>query len=547
MDDNGMNLSELKKQGIKLTDDNLVSEKTIGSSWADAVTQAVPTEAPVVPEAIKYQEPTPVSEPMVADDNIKMPVQEQPQAVYNPEARRGPVLPSENEPEPMPQYDGPGMVVENEAIREATAVKEIQAVGLPIDFDSNISKYMEDYDKRIEEAKSKKEEAEPTQAEQNFSDTETENKEVDDDSLDYDAFNKKFDEAIVIIDKTNMGRIIDFTEDERKKLERAKVIKLEEIQDIALKTIRTKKITSGKNNFSIDEVLRRKQSLHASNVVLPASQYTAVLKGCTPYELMELVTENPSQLIVQEAKWGLIYSKIESTSIGKMTYNQFLQNTATADYPVLVYGILCATYPDDDKFPLTCQKEGCKHLFEHYYSVKSLIRAEKMSEELKIKFAAIVDHSHTSDDAKAFHDTCPVISLKRIQLPMSGYVLDISMQSAYDFMYKSIKELQDNKEEKYNQAAITSSIVRSIFIPDGDEYLQFDNPIDITKAIYHLNSTDLKILYKTAQELFDHTAFEFGLMNVVCPNCRTKTNTVPVDVESILFYKYQQELSTTIG
>ena len=545
-------LSELKASTPKLPPQgekiNEEPDKTVGGDWLNRMTenssvptpeetytvtpganQSITTNSSVAPE-ITEAKGMPTQVP-VAPQQPAIPVEETPSV---------PQLPPEETP--VPKYDGPGLIVNKEDLEEKP--KEMQAPGTPLNLDDTLNSYLAEYDERIEHAKEVYEEN-VAKAPVKEEDVETEET-----SEDPEEFNRKYEEAIVVIDKMGMGTTIEFSEEERKKLEYAKKITLQEVQTKELKTIKTKKMVSGKNKgVKIDSIIQRRQVLHSTSIVLIASGYTAVMKGCTPYELMEIVNENKNEVINQETRWALIYRKIEETSIGKPSFNQFLEITAATDYATFIFGILCATYPDNDKFPLKCQTEGCGREFDHHYSVKSLIRAEKMSEGLKNRFIETVDASHIKETAEEVHGNSPVMDIKRIELPMSGFILDVSIQSAHDYIYKSIKELSsENTEAKYQQAAITSSIVRKLYIrdADSDEYFEFDQPKDITKAVYSLDAIDLKILYKQVQDLFKDTAFEFGLMNVNCPHCRTVTNTVPIDVENVLFYRYRQELSTTI-
>jgi hypothetical protein len=513
MENNDIRLSELKKEaltqvnkGEPIMEDNA---STVGANWAEKLVAQnndpstnevyIPPEAPV-------------------------------------ETNNFPTI--EEEPETL------GLVLSKEEIENAQPKEpEMLPPGEPINFKDNLNSYLQDYDQRIEEQKQKYEEH-VTKVENPTEETEDE---------DSETFNTKYNEAVVIIDKSKMGSVVNFTEEEHKKLEMASKITLQEIETLPLKTIKTKKIQSGKNSPKlIENIIERKQSVNASNIVLPASGYTAVMKGCTPYELMEMVADGNNEIVNQESRWSLIYRKLESTSLGKMSFNEFLQNTANTDYNVLLFGILCATYPSDDKFPLTCQTEGCKKPFEHHYSVKSLIRAEKMSPLMVRKFQDIIDNSYLLEDAKKLHSAYPVMELKRIQLPVSGYIIDVSIQSAYDYIYKAVKEMKDRLDSKYHQASVAASIIRKLNIlddaspVDDPEYYEFDSFTDITKAVYSLHATDLKILYQQAQKLFQDSSFEFGLMNVICPHCRTVTNSIPIDVENVLFYRYHQEVSKTI-
>jgi hypothetical protein len=516
-----MSLNDIKKQATQITSSIDKSIKLgheepgtlVGNNWMNSLT-------------------TDKEPPEITSEEVNFVEEDAPVLVED--------VPINKEPENVDEYEGPGLVLNNEDLAIPEQPK-MQPVGSPIDFDKNIANYMDELDERIDEAKEVYDEK---MGDTNKDKDETEETDSDGNEMTADEFNRKYEEAVITIDKTGMGITINLTAAEHEKLERSKKIKIEEIESMPLKTLKTKK---QKKNVKIENIIEKKQSLHSTNIVLLASNYTAVMRGCTPYELMEIIMENQNEVVNQEMRWKLIHRKLEQTSIGPMTFNEFLQNTATLDYNTFLFGILCSTYPENDKFPLNCQNEPCKRQFDHDYSIKSLIRAEKITDPCKEKVMQIVDASHIDTTAKELHTNSNLMQLKRIQLPVSEYIVDLSIQSAYDFIYKSIQEIKENKEEKYNQAAVTSSIIRKLYIPDdNDEYFEFDNPMEITKAIYNLNTTDLKVLYFQAEKILENTSFEYGLMNVVCPYCKTVTNTVPIDVETVLFYKYQQEVNTKI-
>lgn len=365
---------------------------------------------------------------------------------------------------------------------------------------------------------------------------EDEDGEEDEDENDPE-FKSKYSEAVVVIDKAGMGTVINFTEEERAKLEKAKVIKLEEVETIDLKFIKSKK----KKKATVDKILNRISSSRTSPIILPASGLTAEMKGCSTYEILDLVKQSDNLLLDTQTKWSLIHNKVENTSIGKMDFDTFLKNVAATDISSFMYGIICSTYPSEDTLDLKCEK--CKKEFAHSYSIKSLIRAEKMNDSLKERIATIVDGSTTALGARQVHNDAPVMQSKTFKLPVSGIVVEIGVQTAYDFINNSMKELSENKDSKYNQAAVLSSIVRTLYIPDPDEegsYIEYDNAADVSKVIYSLKETDILVLTKQGELILDNLSFEFGLMDVNCPNCKHHIDTVPMDLESILFWKYQQ-------
>ena len=417
-------------------------------------------------------------------------------------------------------------------------------------------KEFEAFQKQKEEEERKRKEAEensPLSLDEEYDDdslsvsepTNVTNDGLDDGAERTEDFLKRYKEAVVVIDKTGMGQVINFTDEERAKLQKVKSIKLKEVETIELKSIKTKKAKSG----VADRILQKRNTVRNTNIVLPISGLTMVMKGCSTFELMGLITGDQVNVMTLVAKWTLLHSKVESTSIGKMDFNTFLNNVASLEYDILVYGVLCATFPDEDTFPLTCPM--CKTEIEHKYEMRSLLRAEEMSEKLMGMVKHVADNSYTEEMAKKCFDESVLNTEKSILLPDSEFICTIGVQNAYSFIYDSVNAI-DKLEEKYNQATIISSAVSKIFVPnpddDGATYLEVDDTTDKIKLIYSLNAKDISILSTKIGEITEGLEFKFGLMDITCPNkkCRHHVNSVEVELDTILFHKYQQAMNTTI-
>ena len=360
-----------------------------------------------------------------------------------------------------------------------------------------------------------------------------------------DDFLKRYKEAVVIIDKTGMGQVIDFTDEEREKLQKVKSITLKEVETIELKSIKTKKAKVG----VADRILKKRNTVRNTTIVLPISGLTMVMKGCSTFELMGLITGENVDVQTLIAKWTLIHSKIESTSIGKMDFNTFLNNVASAEYDMLVYGILCATFPDEDTFPLRCPM--CRTEIEHKYQIRGLLRVEEMSEKLAERVKEVADASYTEEKAKECFENSLLNTELTIKLPDSEFICSLGVQNAYSFIYDSVNAI-NKLDAKYNQATILASGVNRLYVPnpddDGATYLEIDNTEDIIKLIYSLNAKDISIMSTKISEMADGMQFKFGLMDINCTNmkCKHHVNTVEVELDTILFHKYQQAMNTTI-
>jgi len=354
----------------------------------------------------------------------------------------------------------------------------------------------------------------------------------------------KFNEAIVLIDKLGGGTNINFTAEEREKLQHAKTIRLNEIETVDIKKFKTKK-----SKTNVANILKRQPSVNTTPIVLPASGYTASVKGLSTYEIISLMQSTENPLIDSETKWSVLHSKLVNTSIGELNFNDFLRATSSTDYNMIIFGLLCATYPADDKLPVNCVNPKCGKPFEHDYNVRSLIRAEKMTDRLKEMVVRTVDASHTEETAKQAHADSLVGKVETITLPSSGYVLDLYVQSAHELIYNSVKAMSENTDDKLRQAGVMATVVKTAFIPDPDapgEYFEIDDAAEITQVVYSLDNKDILVLSKQSELLLEDIAFDFGLMNVKCPHCGDYREEVPFDIESILFYRYQQEMNTSV-
>ena len=409
----------------------------------------------------------------------------------------------------------------------------------------NINNYLENIDKEIEiyeeafgDDMRQREEA------INKNNGVVEEEDLIDRESDENSFRDKYEEAIVIIDKTGMGNVVNFSPEEQEKLERVKKIKLEEVEVVELPVIKTKRAKKG----SAKKILNKINTVRSTSVVLPVSGITVDVTGCSTYELLTLLTddrENPVES--QRNKWALIHSKVLNTSIGKLNFDEFLNNVAQMEFDVLVYGVLCATYPEEDSFPLNCPK--CKTQFRHNYQVRSLLRAEEISEKMMDAIQYTVDHSYTAEDAKECHEGAVLNNVETIKLPESGYLFTIGIQTAQEFMEESLNAL-DDLDEKYNQSAILASAVKAVYIedPEDGEYFMLDDQMDIIETIFSLRDRDLLVLGQKIGKIVEGMNYTFGLMDITCsnPRCRQHTNSVEVRLTDILFHKYQQVMNTNI-
>lgn len=378
-----------------------------------------------------------------------------------------------------------------------------------------------------------------------------ENKEVVDSEDDEDDGNDKYDEVKIIIDKTGikLGEIL-FTEEERAKIEKSKVIKLEEVENVNLEVKRTKKVLSDKK---LGKILKKTVVPYTTQIVLPISGYTAEVAACSTYELLSLVLADQADedpVIAQEKKWSVIHSKLVNTSLGKMSFDTFMRHTSIMDYKFFIFGILTATYGAQNKsIPFNC--DHCKSEFEADLVTSSLLRIERLTDKMVSLIAGAVDNSHVKDNADKWHKEAPVMSKKIIRLPSSEYIIELQLQSAHDNIHKSIEAINElaEKDKIKAQLAIVASNVSRILIPDEEEPdvpYEVTSTDDIIEVLYHLDDYDIKVVTDQSTKLLEGLNVEFGMKDLECPRCNHVSPYVPLDIESLLFFQTQAALNTKV-
>ena len=160
-----------------------------------------------------------------------------------------------------------------------------------------------------------------------------------------------------------------------------------------------------------------------------------------------------------------------------------------------------------------------------------------------------VDNSYTLEDAKKCHEEALLNNVETIRLPQSGHYVTIGIQSAQEFIENSLEAITD-LDEKYNQSAILASAVKAVYLedPEDGEFYILDGQMDIIETIFSLYDRDLLVLGQKIGKIVEGMSYSFGLMDITCsnPRCKQHTNAIAVELEDILFHKYQQVMNTNI-
>ena len=360
----------------------------------------------------------------------------------------------------------------------------------------------------------------------------------------------------IIIDKTGLGIDMNFTEEEKKKIELATTLRVTEVEDETLKTIDIERSDISFLDMINDE--NYQEELILTPMTFPCSRFKAQMAGLTFGELGDIALSNDSDEYESVRKrYHIVYNKMKNASIGDFeSFDDFLKNFAFIDMELAIFGMYISTNPEEDTIILKCNHTGCNKSFEQKFRPRSLIDFKSASKVFLEKTKETADAN--GEAAKKLHKDSPIVKSKLIKLPDSNYIIELGMLSCYDNLEKIvntsvIEKFEENHPDDVNNVkefgTILINIVRSIAIPvksHPGSYKKFDKTEDILEICYRLSPREFKFLFNLIAKYANDYTVQFGIRDVECPYCHTKTPFVSIDISEQVFRQYQAQLNTNL-
>ena len=481
-----------------------------------------------------------------------------------------------------------GQIVENKDLIEANKEHKIVRKN-ESDAEAEVNEYLNDQDKMIEAAKKMNVQDKPKNAiemvqlmdtvaavasgeieVEDSSNTENQSESLEENSVDKNATvnsdvdteddpetvpeidEEKAKMVQVLIDKTGFGSNFAFNEDERNKLTEASEILVKEIEEVELSSI---KVVKSQKSF-MDDVKEFQMASSKVPIVFPASRFRAYMTGLSYGEMGDISLNGENITFDQmHKKLTVIYNKMINPSIGEFdSFEDFLRKFSYTDIDLAVYGLIIATFPEVDDIPLTCNNPKCKKGFNHQFSPRALIRFDKADKQFLKTMETIIDCPPT--EVSNLSEESPTRKHKRYKLPYSGFVVELGIASAYDYLYTIVDNtlgntFRSNHPDDVNGIlqlnTLLLGLIRGVYVPDGNggyrEYTDFE---DVIQALYYIKPEDINILTSILQKFTSVYTTTFELRDIECPHCHTKTELIPIDVNYLVFLKYQRLMNTEI-
>jgi len=349
-------------------------------------------------------------------------------------------------------------------------------------------------------------------------------------------------EAKVIIDKTSLPEV-SWTKEEMDKIRKSRSVELNIVEDLTLKYTNIEDVNDNAVDIILSQYVRKVNDVPGS---LPASKYRATFTGLTYTEILDLsYSQEMNNLDGERKKWSIAYDHLKNPSIGTFTdYNDFLRKTSFMDLEFMLWKILCATAMDQEIISIDCHGTlngtPCKRSYDWIYSPRELLVMDSINltvlEEMKK-----TGETQSLTDIESNYKESMLLMNNSVELATSKFGVVFGHISAYDYLnyiYSEIQTLQSQDNPMLSQALSysTLTIIKSFLIPKSDGgYARIQGAKNLIRVINTLDEIDWQTLSELVRIMLEPYQFKFTLRNIVCPQCKTKSNIEIEDMSRLLF------------
>ena len=353
--------------------------------------------------------------------------------------------------------------------------------------------------------------------------------------------------GVIRMDKTDTAKEdLKLTPDEHDKLVTTKAIKLVLVEDAELKNIDIENVSTERK---VDYIRNLEGSLSKYSVPVPIYGDYMSFRGAQLIQLANLESRDDDRLEDDlNRRASLIYSKLiggtlikKSDNSGKtiMNYQEFCNKFSYMDVDMAIYGILCASNPEEGSTDLTCNK--CQHKFAHEYNFKRLMTMDGLSDDIKQRYEDILENRTNEVVLKTLHDT--TYKAHRYMSPFTKNIYDIAVPSIARMIDVFKRINQEDAIMVHN--SIFAAFFNAMYIhnPNTGKYLEIkDSEVDMMlDTISDIPQDDITMLQKQISTMSYKPKF---VIKGKCPSCGNEYE-IPINVDNLLFFK-QQDLQREI-
>ena len=280
-------------------------------------------------------------------------------------------------------------------------------------------------------------------------------------------------------------------------------------------------------------------------VIALKSGYQADITALNNNEKIEIRNLRGSVLDQTLKVLRIVYGKHTATSIGKISFDRWLEVTAEEDYDTLVYGLFCATFPNATQFSMKCPH--CRSAIELPLYPSQLI--EVIDKDRAGQYVAQVLEGYKR--GAEFLAESLVAKRERIILPKSKTVIELHTPTLRH-MLSNISN--GDKFNKTFNSEITSLLkyINAVYVPNIEalaagrhQFLAMEDMHQRLALINSLEAEDMTALRKAISDRMRQYMVRYRIPDFSCPTstCAKPIKNVSVDLTELIFLGIEGELT----
>ena len=286
----------------------------------------------------------------------------------------------------------------------------------------------------------------------------------------------------------------------------------------------------------IDNTFRPKS---ATQVVCMRSGYVAQMTDLN-FADRDVLTGSADAVNYNRRKFKVIHSKIGGSSIGRMSFEEFLKVTAFSEIEILEYGIYAQTFPGKNSFDITCN--SCHSVTKVAVEPSELVQMVNAKANF-LKIQEILK-SQVSKPLEILNLSM-LRNKERIILPDCKAIVEVITPSCDDYL-NHLSKYDANTMQDANETFGVMLYIGRIFVPNililkNTGKLAFDEipSRDFEqkfKIVSHLSNKDGSVLTKAINDRESLYTVQHRLRGVTCQNCKRDLGNINIDLENLLFH-----------
>lgn len=270
------------------------------------------------------------------------------------------------------------------------------------------------------------------------------------------------------------------------------------------------------------------------------SGYIAYVESLKYSDLQSLEQSVEGFYAGRQRLYSTIFGRISNTSVGKLTYEQFLKSTSLYDVPSLLYGIYCQTFKTEAEFTITCN--NCNHDMKVKVPSKALISIK--DDEAYDNINSIMGEF---SDPDSVIQRALVNKRTKIVLPYSKMIVEVKIPTLYKYL-NIIGSVKPDKFEEMQPILGMMVFIDKLYKLDYKalieekqaKYYQIKDIRELSNIVSNLELSDASALQEVLSSETEKYAISYRIKGMECNNCHKHIEDIPVDMEELTFFRIGQ-------